>query len=60
MVLSLNSADLLASSDQEAYLQYMQNTVITTGIVTLVWQLALILGGYLLSTRLMSKKLNLP
>ncbi|MBE6973843.1 MAG: hypothetical protein E7440_08295 [Ruminococcaceae bacterium] len=60
VVLSLNSADLLASSDPEAYLQYMQNTVITTGIVTLVWQLALILGGYLLSTRLMSKKLNLP
>ena len=60
VVLSLNNADLLDSFNQEAYLQYMQNTVITTGIISLVWQLALILGGYLLSTRLMSRKLNLP
>ena len=60
VVLSLNSADLLDSYSQEAYLQYVQNTVITTGVISLVWQLALILGGYLLSTRLMARKLNLP
>lgn len=55
IVLNLQGLDALYVSESSIY-----SATIQSMLVTIVWEVLLIAGGYILSTQLMKKKLNLP
>lgn len=60
MMLSMGKWDYLASSDYAAVYDHTMNATVQSMVVTIVWEVLLMVGGYILSTQLMKKKLNLP
>ena len=60
VIMSISNMDSMLGTSVELYEEQVFASMTVSMTVILVWQLILMVGGYLLSTHLMSKKLNLP